>query len=186
MEKSKTFGKWASKLKLEKRGTVLFVIGLAGIALIFLSTLTGQQKSGSSSPPAVSMPSAAAYQADMEERVRQIVAGISGDRAPDILVTLSSGYQYIYASDTKKTDNTTTASSGVTQKQSDDQQTHVILNAGGNGSALPITELPPTVRGVVIVCRGGGNDRTRQDIVEAVTVALGIPSTNVCVAESAE
>ena len=44
-----------------------------------------------------------------------------------------------------------------------------------------ITKIQPTVRGVVVVCDGGGDPAVCRRVTEAVTTALGITSGRVCV-----
>ena len=63
-----------------------------------------------------------------------------------------------------------------------DQKTILVEDANGRKTALLRKTLEPEVRGVVVVCEGGGNPITVMQITEAVKTALGIPSTRVCVA----
>lgn len=44
-----------------------------------------------------------------------------------------------------------------------------------------VTEIQPTVRGVVVVCDGGAQESVCRRVTEAVTTALGITSGRVCV-----
>ena len=43
------------------------------------------------------------------------------------------------------------------------------------------TEIQPTVRGVLVLCRGAADMAVRERVVAAVTTALGITSKRVCV-----
>ena len=57
---------------------------------------------------------------------------------------------------------------------------------GTNGrSALVRTRMEPVVKGVVVVCEGGDNPLTVTRILEAVTTALAISSTKVCITKCA-
>lgn len=51
----------------------------------------------------------------------------------------------------------------------------------GSEQALAVTEIQPVVKGVVVVCDGGGNPAVQQSVTEAVTTALDISSVRVCV-----
>lgn len=46
-----------------------------------------------------------------------------------------------------------------------------------------ITQLEPKVQGVVVVCDGGGSASVVERIINAVTVAVDIPSNKVSVAK---
>lgn len=49
-----------------------------------------------------------------------------------------------------------------------------------------MTELQPTVKGVVIVCEGGDQPLVQQRVTDAVTIALNISSKRVCVTKLTE
>ncbi len=51
---------------------------------------------------------------------------------------------------------------------------------GGKTSDISAT-VTPTVRGVVVVCRGGENAVVREKVLEAVCKALGVSAARVCV-----
>lgn len=54
------------------------------------------------------------------------------------------------------------------------------------GQGLLVTELQPTVKGVVIVCEGGDQPLVQQRVTDAVTIALNISSKRVCVTKLTE
>ena len=47
-------------------------------------------------------------------------------------------------------------------------------------------QLEPTVKGVVVVCEGGDDIGVQQRVIDAVTVALDISSSKVCVTKLEE
>ena len=51
---------------------------------------------------------------------------------------------------------------------------------GGKTSDISAT-VTPTVRGVVVVCKGGENATIREKVLEAVCKALGVSAARVCV-----
>ena len=53
---------------------------------------------------------------------------------------------------------------------------------GSDGKeALIKTQIEPKVKGVVIVCSGGEQALVQQRVIDAVTIALDIDSSKVCV-----
>ena len=59
-----------------------------------------------------------------------------------------------------------------------------VRGSDGSEQALPLTELQPVIRGVVVVCPGGGDPAVAERITQAVTTALDISSARVCVVQS--
>lgn len=49
-----------------------------------------------------------------------------------------------------------------------------------------VKEIEPTVRGVMIVCRGADNPLIKETVLESVTKALNISSDKVCIAKLKE
>ena len=54
-------------------------------------------------------------------------------------------------------------------------------DSDGSQKALSVTEISPEIRGVVVVCGKGSDAELQQNIINAVTTALQISSTRVCV-----
>ena len=103
-----------------------------------------------------------------------------------VMVTIENGAQTIYATEGKKnTEDTEDSSNGELKRRqkSDDSETKYITVKGPNGEeeALAITEVQPTVKGVVVVCSGGDDPEVQQRIINAVTTALNITTKSVCV-----
>ena len=56
-----------------------------------------------------------------------------------------------------------------------------IKDENGAEKALSVTQIQPTVKGVVIVCNGGDNPVVQKKIIDAVKTALNITSKRVYV-----
>ena len=166
----------------KKSGWVLTAAGLAGILLIFLSTLLPKGSSAKEEPA----PSMDGYAAQIEEKLKTIVGRIAGADDAEVLVTLESGYEYVYADETtENTDKTEETEGGdsrkIQQKDSTEQKYIMVEGADGRQIALRLTELSPRVKGVVIVCAGASDEYIRQEIISAVMAALDIPSRRIYV-----
>ena len=133
---------------------------MAGILLIFLSGLFGQKSGKEEVPQTVSTED---YAHQLEESLLEIVRAITGEDDAQVMVTLESSSRQVYAQEEKK-------SAGNTQEQSD--QSTIRSQS---------TEISPEVRGVVVVCGNSENVELQQSIIDAVTTALQISSTRVCV-----
>ena len=101
----------------------------------------------------------------LEAQLQDLIGQIDGAGATAVMVTLETGEETVYATDTQ---------SGQTQSQ----ETHVLLD---DGTALAQTGYYPQVCGVAVVCDGGGDVRVAARITELVRALLDISSTRICV-----
>lgn len=109
--------------------------------------------------------SALAYQTQLEQRLEKLISQMSGAGKTTVMVTLETGEEAVYALDTQ---------SGDLQSQN----THVLLD---DGSALTETVCQPQIRGVAVLCDGGGDVRVAARITELLTSLLDLPSNRICV-----
>lgn len=149
-------------LEKQNRTRLAVVLGGAAMLLLLLSELLPAKPSES---PAASVSQASAYREQLEAQLQDLIGQIDGAGATTVMVTLETGEETVYATDTQ---------SGQTQSQ----ETHVLLD---DGTALAQTVYYPQVCGVAVVCDGGGDVRVAARITELVRALLDISSTRICV-----
>lgn len=178
--------KWKGTLRKlvskEKGMKSLILLGICGIALIYLSTLfgSGGEKQPAAAPEA-SVGTANEYEKKLEQEIARIVKAITGEAEPAVMVTLKSGSRYVYAVEEKGGSR----QEGSGESSEEKETAYVILkNAEGAQQALPVTEIQPRIKGVVIVSRYAGNPEIREKLTEAVKTALDISSARICVTGS--
>ena len=172
---NKLISKYKEKLKTPK---ALVIMGIIGIALIALSSLSGRTKDEEKNKPLTEI-SAEEYRVGLETDICKIVSSITGSRKVEAVVTLDSGVRYSYAD----------ISEEVTEDKSDKelQSSNIerkegyitVKTAEGGEQALLITTQMPEIRGVAIVCEGGDNPVISEKIKNIVTAALNITSKRV-------
>lgn len=154
-------------LEKQNRTRLAVVLGGAAMLLLLLSELlpaTPAEPSAASASQA-SASQASAYREQLEAQLQDLIGQIDGAGATTVMVTLETGEETVYATDTQ---------SGQTQSQ----ETHVLLD---DGTALAQTVYYPQVCGVAVVCDGGGDVRVAARITELVRALLDISSTRICV-----
>lgn len=160
-----------------KKPKTLIILGITGIALIFLSTLSS--KTDTAKTDTLPQISVEEYRDNLQKDIKKIVKSITGDNNATVVVTLESGISYEYAdtnegSSSDKTDDNTTTSS------SEKKQGYItVKNKDGSEQPLLVTAKMPQIRGVAIVCRGGDNQTVAEKIENTVTAALNITSKRV-------
>lgn len=166
----------------------------AGVIGIFLIVLSGSLKSCSAQPSVASSSSGGSvnvltaedYEKVLEDKLTSIISQISGAGNVRVMVTLEQTTKDVYATEDKtdnqeRNDNTESGSGTQEKNNSNEQKYLVIKDQNGAEKTVPVTEIQPLVKGVVVVCAGGGDLKVQQDITTAVTTALNITSVRVCV-----
>ncbi len=112
-------------------------------------------------------------QDELEKTIKSIVGG-----SPNVMITLKSGIEYVYANEEKLNSDTDNADERL--KDSSEKKV-VILESDGTQKPLTVTQIMPAINGIVIVCNGGNDASVQQLIRSTVSTALGIESERVCV-----
>ncbi len=173
----------------DKKVRIIVLIGMIGIGLIFLSgLLKGDEKESAVTEQTFD---SAAYTAALEEKIHAMVSGISGVGEAKVIITLESSTEYVYVNEKKETaDSTKDYAEGETKKEQErlnyEQNVILIDQEGGKREALLQTTLEPKVKGVVVVCQGGENVEVEKRVTDAVTTALAISTSKVCVVQLTE
>lgn len=166
-----------------KAKNILLAVGFLAIGLILLSELWPK--------PTVSAAktgiSAEEYAAKMEQRLQEIVQGIEGAGECRVMVTLENGVEYVYATQQKVNTNRVEKNDGDNTNlslQDGTEDSIIIVDTDAGKQGLLITEIQPTVKGVVVVCSGGDNPLVQERVTKAVTTVLNIASGRVCVTKA--
>ena len=155
-----------------KQPKMLVIVGLIGILIIGLSSFLPKLKQ--SKLKTGDNFDCDEYSRLMEDNVRSIVVGITGDKKATVVVTLRNGIRYSYADDTK-TDSSQTDGEKAMQSSSRNESNHItVKTSSGEEKALVVTENMPEIRGVAIVCVGGDNEAVANEIKSSVMAALDI------------
>lgn len=169
-----------SLLKNKKISTAVFIIGIAGILLIYLSGLFG-----SSSKPVTQSNNVLSeddYCKRIEDSINKLTVSITGSENVQVIVTLNSSYEYIYLNEKDLSNDYTNDGDVTTKKKDDSSEKYIIVeDSAGNEQGLVVTTLMPTVRGVVIIYGGQEKEAVTQRIQSAVMAALGISKSKIYV-----
>ena len=173
------------KYKINKT-TLLFVAGLIGILLIAISPKLSFGSS-SETTAAVKEQTAEAYAATLEQKLASILGDVEGVGPVKVMVTLKSGYGYGYAKQEKinsdRMEDSKSAEGMKTQEKSVTEETYIRVDGPGGKVPLITEQREPEIKGVVVVCSGGGDPRVVIRVVETVKVALDISSGMISVSQ---
>ena len=156
-------------LKRDKKITAIICLGLAGIFMLTMSELLPRKSTESEKKETVSDISDS-YEADLEKRLTSIVSSINGAGRTQVMVTLASGDENVYAVREKSSDRSR-------------EREYIVIDDGSSESGLLLKVVEPEIRGVAVVCEGADSANVRQEIVSAVSAVLGISSNRISIAK---
>jgi stage III sporulation protein AG len=179
-------GLWRSLVGADRKIRIILAVGLSGMLLILISSLfTDTPAKSAGAAKSATETTDAQYVVQLEERMLRLVASIDGVGKANVLVTLESGREYVYARELKSSSSRSASYEGGQPSKSEEsangEQKYLLMDVNGGDQALLLTQVEPKIKGVVVVCEGAGNPVVSQRVISAVTTALGISSTRVCV-----
>ena len=163
------------KLYAQKHVWIIALIGIIGIALIVFGNgsfkreekiTTAQDSDGE----------VLGYTEILENKVRAMVREISGSEAA-VLITLECSNESVYADNLKESE---VVSSGDTISRSSERE-YLIMSGENGEEGLLLCEIYPKIRGIAIVCSGGGDPTRQLEIIKLLSVAFGISASKVYV-----
>lgn len=175
-------------IKKENAVRLIVIIGIAGIGLIFLSSMFGKKsdstKSDENSQASV-VDDVSAYREKLCEELGNMIASIEGAGRTKVMITIDGTTRKLYATDNdiQQKENLQKNSTAENNDRQNIEKRSCIVIRSGNGTeqALVIGELMPNIKGVLIVCDGGGNEDVCERIKKAVSAALNIPSSHISI-----
>ena len=149
----------------KQRVNLLVLMGLAGLVLLAFSAWL---PADDAAQPAPVQETAADYAAQLESRLTALIRCVDGAGDTAVMVTLESGSESVYATDTDR----------------DGGSTHVLLGSGG-ADGLVETVQTPRVLGVAVVCEGGGTAAVQNRVTALVEALTGVGANHITVAKMA-
>lgn len=146
-------------------------VGVLMIIIILISDLSGDEKKEvTRTDNEIGFASSELYANATQERLRVILTEIEGVGKAEVMLTITSTEEYVYAETIKR---------GASQSENG----YVIIDKGSQKEALVKKINNPAISGVVIVCEGGDDPRVCEKVYKAVATALDISTSKIYVAE---
>lgn len=185
MEKAKEFfekiiNRVSEKTKLGKKMLIPVFLLAAGVIGLLISELPETSEASSAELTTVALENPEEkYTEQLEERLTLLISKIEGVGAVTVMVTLESSVEDVYLHNFDYGENIDSGGkSNIEQKDE-----YVIVDDGQAEKGIVVRVNQPEIRGVAVVCEGGGSDVIRTRITEAVTALLDISTARVSVAE---
>lgn len=158
------------KLKSIKHIEIIIAVILGAIVLlIYFSTFNT-----SSSETSFEATSTTEYAAMLESKLENVIKQIGGVGNVSVMVTLSSGPEYIYATSEEEKINENQGSGSTTTSTTITKEPVII-----SGDIVIVKEIMPTVSGIVVVAGGAQDTRVKLEIIKAIQALLDVPQANI-------
>lgn len=151
-------------LRSDKKGIPRTVLLACGAILGVVLLLVGGGVSRETAAEEVSTESSAemeAYAKALEEKIRIFCQQVEGVGRASVTVSLESGYRRVYATE---------------------DASYVMVGSGSNRGTVYLTDEPPTIGGIAVICEGGGDPVVRQRLIGLLTAAYGIGANKIYIA----
>ncbi len=165
------------KLKEADKKNIYLIAGVAviAVALLLSSILPSEDERN------ITVTNTGAYSSQYiktaEKELESLLEKIQGAGKVQVLLTLESCYENVYAKAYEQTDKQNKDSENGTFKEQ-----YVIVKQGSNNEeCLVIKVYEPVIKGVAIVCEGGDNTAVKKAITETVCAVYDISSAKVSV-----
>ena len=145
--------------KLNKGGRLWIIVmgGLLGVALLLYGGGEREAEADGAEDRSVT------YARSVEDAITELCSRVEGVREVSVAVSLENGYEYVYATEGDKT---------------------LTVGSGSSEAPVKVTEKPPRIGCVGIVCIGGGNPAIQKRLIELISAAYGISSNKIYITEA--
>ena len=138
-----------------KHKSKIIIISLLALGIILI--LLGSQKSENDS---TSTFSSKEYTEMLEEKLEKFLLTVDGINKVNVLITLDTSSEQVYAQNQSSFD-------------------FITINNSGKESPVYVTEIFPTIRGIAITCSNGDRDDVKIKITKLVSAYLGVSSNRI-------
>ena len=150
---------------------VAVIAALLGVVLLILGSRSGEENdTAMPASPGTSTPSADEYRQGLESRMEALCGCIEGVGTVKVEVMLEGGFEYVYATDKKVTSGGESTS-------------FVVVGSGNDASLIYLSEKPPAILGIGVVCTGGGDPAVKREITALLSATFGVGSNKIYVTE---
>lgn len=103
------------------------------------------------------------YTTALEQKIAALCAEVEGVGNVRVAVSLDSGYRRVYAQQ---------------------EESYILVSSGTSRDAIHLTDQPPAISGVGIVCTGGNDPRVRSRLVGLLCAAFDLGAHQIYIAQA--
>ena len=158
-----------------KKNIILVILGIVGVVLLCISSVPADRQQSKTTEEYFCQ----TYVEGMEKKLGEIVCDIAGVKDCNIMITLKSGIEYVYATD--ESANTDVNESGGDKREQSEEKITIVADKQIGEKAVVVKERYPEINGVAIICEAKDSPALTLALKSAASTALGIDMGKVCV-----
>ena len=159
------------------RVKLLTFMGVAAILLILISEMIPRSDRKESETTAETIAKADnSYTDNTEVRLKELLSKIKGVGETDLILSTECGEEYVFAEELE-------TSSDKGEKDSSEKYKNKLFISDKNGSKEAVVKkvINPRFNGALVICEGGGDALIKERVIKAVSAALDLPTSKICV-----
>ena len=162
--------KFLDSLSGKKKSLILTLAGIIGLMLIIFGTF-GEKKDEQEdvSKNSQEKVSTLEYIQALENKIGNIAEQITGSGNVRVIVSVSSGTEYIYVSNEKLGEN------------SSSKEYITVRTESGADELILFKEIYPEVTGVSVACKGGDSPEIQAKLIAVISTSLNVGSNRICI-----
>ncbi len=162
--------KLLENLSGKKKSLLLALAGIVGLMLIIFGTF-GEKKEEHEEilKNAKENVSTLEYIQALENKIGNIAEQITGSDNVRVIVSVSSGTEYIYVSNEKRGEN------------SSSKEYITVRTENGADELILFKEIYPEVTGVSVACKGGDSPEIQAKLIAVISTSLNVGSNRICI-----
>ncbi len=160
--------KFLDGLSGKKKGILLAAIGILGVLLILWGTF-GEKETEEASEKTGENLTTLEYIDQLENKIGNIAKQITGSNEVRVIVSVSTGTEYIYVSNEKLGEN------------SSSKEYITVRTENGSDALILLKEIYPEVTGVSVACHGGDSPEIQAKLIRVISTSLNVSSHRICI-----
>lgn len=158
------------KLSSKQKGMLLAILAALGVLLVILGIFSEKKDSEAVVQKNISGNyETLEYITRLENKISNITEQITGSDDVKVIVSVSSGTEYVYVSN-EELDENYSAKEYITVRGENGADTLILLK-----------EIYPDVTGVSVACRGGDDPVIQAKLIRVISTSLGVSSNRICI-----
>lgn len=178
-------GRLCARMKQDKRLEIA-VYGVLILIGVLLFLISPNDKAGNAAQVGTAAAADESGVEELESRLEGILGAIRGAGKVRVMITYDTSSRLVPAMSTDvqsgTTENTSTGGQSVSETRTESSRPATISGSGGT-ETIVLTEIEPTVRGVIVIAEGAADVSVRVKLSNAVMTVLGISADRIEVFE---
>ncbi len=163
----------SSILNNKKKLIPIILLAIVGIIMLLIGNNIGKAKS--SSEPESDIITIDAYISEQEKKIEALCDKVIGVSNVTVVLSVEGGYEYVYAQNSNE---------NMGNNNYEFEYKYVTIGSGSTQRLVLVSQKPPKINGVAIVCSGGGNLETQKKLISLISAAYNIGSNKIYIAEA--